>query len=183
MTPSLTSYDLAGDDPRPMTVAEVDALKSLVRQLPARHAIVIQIGAERGCSTLAMLEERPDLFIFSIDIGAAESEKQHLLEANLDTRHVVRGLGKSQDIGSFWPLDWYCDLLFIDGDHRRPGIDDDIYLWKTQVVGGIIAFHDYIPNPPAHIHGRVAEAVDEWQKKEPLERILLVDRLIAFRMK
>jgi predicted O-methyltransferase YrrM len=179
----LTSYDLSGADPNPMTAAEVDALKSLVRLLPGMP-IIIQIGAERGCSTLAMLEENPDAFIFSIDIGAAETEKQHLIEAGLPWQRVVRGLGRSQDIGEAWPVEWFCNLLFIDGDHRHPGIDDDINIWKPQVIDyGIIAFHDYIPNPAPHIHGRVAEAVDEWQKREPLERILLVDRLIAFRIK
>lgn len=182
-----TSYDLAGDNPNPMTVAEVDALKDLVREVGIAPT-VIQIGAERGCSTLAILEASPLAFILSIDIGIAEAEREHIDRAGLDNRRVVRGLGKSQDIGYAWPSNWQCDLLFIDGDHRRPGIDRDIKLWtRTVRGGGIVVFHDYIPNPPTGIRGRVAEAVDEWDKtnKDAGKSFVLIgitDRLIAFRV-
>jgi len=179
---TLTSYDLAGEDPNPMTKAEVTALKHLTRSITSHNPVIIQIGAERGCSTLAILEERPDAFIFSIDIGVAQGETDHLIEAGLDTRRVVRGLGKSQDIGAFWPMHWGCHMLLIDGDHRRPGIDDDLWGWCNKVyIGGVIALHDYIPNPPEHIKGRVAEAVDHWLEFHKCETILRENRLIAFR--
>lgn len=176
------SYDLAGPDPNPMTIQEVDALKALCRSLPA-DPIVIQIGAERGCSTLAILEERPDAFVFSVDCGVRPEEVENVKAAGLPWQRVVRGLGRSQNIGLHWPEAWKCDLLYIDGDHRRPGIDEDIAAWVPTVVsGGIIAFHDYIP--PAerapHIHGRVYEAVRAWLQREPQDMIRCTQRLIAF---
>lgn len=184
MTNRFTSYNLAGVDPNPMTVAEVDALKSIMHSLPI-NPVVIQIGAERGCSTLAMLEERHDTFIFSIDIGERPEERANLTRAQLNVERVVRGLGKSKEIGFAWPDYWTCDLLFIDGDHRRPAIDNDIIYWTPALkYYGYLVFHDYIPNPPAHIHGRVAEAVDQWYSdvgNEDYEKVSLVNRLLVYR--
>ena len=45
-----TSYDLAGDDPNPMTVEEVDALKLIMNKL--KPDVIVNIGAERGTSTM-----------------------------------------------------------------------------------------------------------------------------------
>lgn len=177
---ALTAKDLAGPDPKPMSKVEVDVLKELVSKLPPDPTI-IQIGAERGVSTLAMLEARPDAFIFSIDMGPRPEERANLIKAGLEWQRVVRGLGKSQDIGKFWPRHWTCDLLFIDGDHRRPGIDLDIQFWAGFVEGGgLIVFHDYIPNPPPRIKGRVASAVDELC--EGWNEVMYVDRIKAFRV-
>lgn len=173
----MRSYDLAGPDPNPMTKREIDALKSLCRELP-RNPRILEIGAERGCSTLAMLEERPDAFIVSIDVGERPEQKENLQKAGLPWRRVIRILGRSQVVGLYWP--WCFDLGYIDGDHRRPGIDEDIVLWAPKST--IIAFHDYIPPEKrgSHIHGRVWEAIQEWDKGER-EQLLWVDRLIAFR--
>jgi len=177
----LTSKALAGPDPNPMTVDEVDALKTLCRMLPS-NPVIIQIGAERGCSTLAMLEERPDAFILSLDIGERPEERKNLERAGLDWTRVVRGLGRSQNIGLHWPRGWRCDLLYIDGDHRYEGIRRDIEVWVDAVhEDGIIAFHDYIPDPPPHIIGRVARAVDELMAG--YEEIQWVNRLKAFRQR
>jgi predicted O-methyltransferase YrrM len=120
-------------------------------------------------------------------MGERPEERSNLEKAGLEYRRVVRALGKSQDIGKFFPLEWQCDLLFIDGDHRRPGIDDDINAWADTVKhGGYIVFHDYIPNPPQHIKGRVAEAVDEWKVNAVgfnyCRQESIVDRLLTFRL-
>ena len=174
-----SSYDLAGPDPNPMTVAEVDALKELVSMLPT-NPIIVNIGAERGTSTLAMLEERPDAFIFSIDTGQCQQEFSNLSKALLDTKKVVRILGRSQEIGDLWPYEVH--LVFVDGDHSAQGVSGDIFAWRDKIVkNGIFAFHDYIPEPiPAHIKGRVHVAVDSLM--QAYDRIMLVDRLIAFKV-
>ena len=163
---SLTSYDLCGPNPNPMTVAEVDALKSLLDpRVIIEHPVFIQIGAERGVSTIAMLEARYDAFIFSIDIGECPGEAENLRKANMDYRKVVRVLGKSWDIAQYWP--YPCDFLFIDGDHSEEGVKRDIIGWLPVVKkGGIVAFHDYIPEPiPPEIKGRVVYAVDSLMEK------------------
>jgi predicted O-methyltransferase YrrM len=177
---SFSSYDLCGPNPNPMTRAEVDGLKKLVRDLRS-HPVIINIGAERGTSTLAMLEERSDAFIFSIDVGQCEKEFDNLRKANLDWHKVVRVLGRSQNIGKYWPYNY--DFVFIDGDHSEQGVRGDIEAWVKNInpMGGIVAFHDYIPEPiPPEIKGRVVYAVDDMMKSQ--EEILWVERLKAFKI-
>lgn len=180
---TFSSYDLCGPDPNPMTREEVDLLKSLTRGLEDRP-IIVNIGAERGTSTLAMLEERPHAYMYSVDTGACLQEFANIRKAGIDDTNVLRLRGRSQEVG----LEFYggpIDLLFIDGDHSYQGVKDDIKVWFPHVKegGGIIAFHDYIQEPiPAHIHGRVVYAVDEWVKdNDEIEEIAWTHRLKAFR--
>ena len=179
----LRSYDLAGENPRPMTIDEVDGLKELVNELPD-NPIIIQIGAERGVSTMAMLEQRPDALILSIDLDERPEEFNHLKQGELPWQNVVRLLGRSQDIGVLLPTKIKCNLLFIDGDHRYEAVLADVRLWTSCVVlGGIIALHDYIPPPiPPQIKSRVYHVVEETLRKTHQE-IMWTDRLIAFRQK
>ena len=181
---SFSHRDLCGPDPNPMTLKEAEALQLVCAWLP-EFPVIIQIGAERGASTLAMLEERPFSFIFSVDIGPRPEEREHIERAKLNPRRVVRGLGRSQEIGRHWPNSWQCDLLYIDGDHKRPGIDRDIEYWtRTVKPGGYLAFHDYIPpgQRGPHILGRVYEAIQEWRATdEDFEEVLWVERLVVYR--
>jgi predicted O-methyltransferase YrrM len=182
------SYSLAGPDPNPMSVPEVDALKELVRAVPfPLPRTIIQVGAERGCSTLAILEACPDSFIFSIDVGERPEERANLERAGLPASRVVRGLGRSQAIGLHWPFAWEADLLLIDGDHRYDGVWHDIQVWSPVVkFGGTLVLHDYIPpdQRAPTIVGRVWEAVEDHKKTGLLTdwiEVLRVDRLVAFR--
>lgn len=178
----LTARQLAGPDPNPMTVAEIDALQSLVSVLP-KWPRIIQIGAERGCSTLAMLEARPEAFIFSIDVGERPEEITNVRAGGHDFVRVVRGLGRSQNIGAHWPDCWTADLVYIDGDHRYDGVLGDIVAWERIVNdGGLLAFHDYIlPEERAPtIVGRVYEAIQDSGLFERYKVALRVERILAF---
>ena len=173
----MNSFNLCGPDPRPMSCIEVDALKETVYKLP-KNPIIIQIGAYIGLSTMAILEARPDTFIFSIDIKPHPEEKENLLRAYLPANQVVRVLGDSSEIGKHWPVK--CNLLFIDGDHRYPAVKADIGTWVPKVKkGGLVAFHDYIL-PPYTTRSRVQVAVDEYFYRD--EEVLFVDRLKVFRI-
>lgn len=168
---------LYGPDPLPMTLEERDALASLCELLPD-NPVIVQIGAYIGASTVAMLSTCEDAFIFSIDIYPHREEMTNLIEAGLNFHQCQRVLGDSVDIGEFWPIP--ADLILIDGDHRYEAVVKDIKVWRDKVKkNGILAFHDYIPNPRPPIKGNVAKAVNELIKQKP---VLLVDRLIAFKM-
>jgi len=55
------------------------------------------------------------------------------------------------------------DLVYIDGDHSREFVSNDIRAWWPKIrPGGILSGHDYTPGNPqkGHIYG-VIEAVDE----------------------
>lgn len=183
---ALTSYDLCGPNPNPMTHAEVDGLKWLARTLPI-NPIIINIGAERGTSTLAMLEERSDAIIYSVDIGECPGEFANLRAAELDVSRVIRVLGRSQEVGINWEI--MADMIFVDGDHSEAGVAGDIMAWKDKIKpDGILAFHDYIPEPiPPEIKGRVIYAVSRLiESDNPVmnfEEILWIERLKAFRLK
>ena len=178
-----SSLDLCGPDPNPMTMEEVRVLKMLTRGL-CNHPTIVNIGAERGTSTLAMLEECPNATIYSVDIGECEAEFIHLRKAGLDETHVIRVLGESQKIDPtpYAPI----DMIFIDGDHRYEPVKQDIAVWTPFVrKGGIVAFHDYIPEPiPPHIRGRVVHAVDEWinANRDKFLFIVREQRLIAYQV-
>lgn len=175
------SYSLAGGEPMPLTIAELEALKDMCQSLP-ESPIVVHVGAGIGCSTLAILEERPKAVIVSIDYQYNTVELDNLKLAGLPWQNVIRITGKSQDVGKAWP--WYCDMVFIDGDHRRPFIDDDIRLFTKWLKQGRLAvFHDYIhpDDRGPRIKGRVYEAVEEWLEREPhFRRVVWVERMAGF---
>ncbi|MCC7447847.1 MAG: class I SAM-dependent methyltransferase [Anaerolineae bacterium] len=64
------------------------------------------------------------------------------------------------------------DFLFIDGDHRYPGVRRDYELYANLVrPGGLIAFHDIRPNPHADSI-QVFRLWDEIKATEQTEEII-----------
>ena len=156
------------------TVADVETLQALVKTLPD-NPVIVNIGACFGTSTLAMLEARPEAFIFSIDINVCPKEPEHISRAGLDVGHTVRVLGPSQNAGVYWP--YKVDMVFVDGAHGYPEVVRDIRAWRDKVRdGGILAFHDY--GKP--ICPEVKPAVDAEMKG--LVPFLHVESIVAFRM-
>jgi hypothetical protein len=95
-------------------------LKECAKTLPP-EPLIINIGAGAGTGVVAVLEERPDAFVFSIDKEEAKLERTSIQVCGLDPCRCVRLLGRSWDVGKHFPF--RVDLVFVDG--------------------GIIAFHDY----------------------------------------
>jgi len=156
------------------TVGDVDTLYTLVEMLP-ENPIIVNIGACFGTSALAMLEARPDAFIFSIDIGICPKEPEHIGKAGCDVGSVVRVLGPSQDAGIYWPFP--VDMVFVDGAHGYPEVVRDIRAWRDKVKSnGILAFHDY----GKAICPDVKPAVDAEMAGHTA--FLQVESIIAFRM-
>jgi len=141
---TLTAYDITGDAFFHYPV-DVETLHRLVNLLPL-NAVVINIGACWGTSAISMLEERPDLFIFSCDVNPwtdDDHEWGNLKKAELwDLHRCIRVLGRSQDAGKYWP--GQVDMVFIDGGHGLADCMNDAINWEPHIKpGGIIAFHDY----------------------------------------
>ena len=175
---TITAFDLS-DGNEPMSYGEINLLVSLAKRLPP-DPLIVNIGAADGVSTVAMLEARPDCFIFSVDIGECPQERANVEAAGLDPARLVRLLGRSQDIGKEFPYE--ADLVLDDGGHDYGSVRGDIEVWGPKVkIGGILAFHDYIPgenppNNPGEVYEAVTENLPDW-----FEQIGWVDRLIAFR--
>ena len=176
---TFNSYSLAGDDPNPMTVVEVDCLKKLIREFTARNPAIINIGAGRGVSTLAMLEESPFATIYSVDITPCEGEIKNAQKAGLDTSRIIRLLGSSRLIGRHWSFP--VDFIWVDGDHSYEGVKGDILVWSRHIVsGGVMAFHDcFDGDPPAHNPSGAGKAVRELMNPDDL--IMSCERIRAFR--
>jgi predicted O-methyltransferase YrrM len=176
----LSARDLT-DGKEPMSYAEIECLKKLARMLPDNPTIV-NIGADRGVSTLAFLEERPDCFIFSVDVLPCKEELENVRKGGHDHRKVVRLLGDSKVLGPKFP--YQCDMLFIDGDHWGAGKDIEAWVDTNKVKsGGVIALHDWQPGGCAPNNpGSVTEDVIEWRERAEYEQIAEVERVIAFRM-
>lgn len=155
------------------TPGDVDTLHRLAHLLPD-NPVIVNIGACFGTSALAMLEARPDAFIFSLDVNVCPLEAEHIRQAGQDARRVVRVLGASQETLRFWPA-CSVDMVFVDGAHDYAGVCEDArQAMRILKPGGIIAFHDYgTPSLPT-----VVRAVDTMmQGHEPL---LHVERIKAY---
>lgn len=141
---TLSAFDITGDEFFLYPV-DIETLHMLAEMLPP-NAVVVNIGACWGASAIAMLEVRPDLFVFSCDVKPwtdDEHEWGNLKKAGLWGLHrCIRVLGRSQDAGLYWP--GQVDMVFVDGGHGLEACTNDAVRWKAHIKsGGILAFHDY----------------------------------------
>lgn len=160
---------------------EITFLKDLVKDLPW-GANVINFGAGVGTSALAMIEERNDLRVTTIDIssggpnGGLENERNAFENAKMKKLLPAQILNDSADQGRKWIGKVW--MVFVDGDHSPQAVEDDIDAWLPHVLdGGIMAFHDYSSDTwPA-----VKEVVD--RKMLGYTQIGVVDTIAAYRIK
>jgi predicted O-methyltransferase YrrM len=157
-----------------MSEAEVMLLQDVAIDLPI-NPMVVNIGAGVGTSTAAILEVRPDAFIWSIDPKVEPREAEIMEKTGLrDLHRCFRILAKSQDLENFpHPV----DLCFVDGAHSDDPVRRDIEVWLPKVrVGGYILFHDYDHTLPG-----LTAIVDDAMANH--ERVGKVRFLVAFRKK
>lgn len=163
-----------------LTYAEVTLIKDLVRYIPS-NGVCVNIGAGSGTSIIALLEERPDLVVYSVDL--TDNGQAQFREAGMEQR-IIPIIGDSKQIDfslySTEPISW----LFVDGGHLEFEILGDIYKWIPRMKhGGIVLFHDYdSPN-----WSDVKRVVDGFSRMIPSmenryiwRHIGTVDTLIAF---
>jgi predicted O-methyltransferase YrrM len=171
----MNSYDIAKIHGQ-MSRAEVDLLKMIVNMTPEKPRIV-NIGAGFGTSAAAMLEERPEATIFSVDLQVRPEEEANVIAAGLNPSRLIRILSSSHRAGLSWPFT--IDLLFVDGSHSEANVRSDIALWTPKVEdGGFVLFHDYKHrNVPW-----ITEIVDNWAKYEGAVRLGEARYLVGFKV-
>ena len=140
-------------------VQERAFLEGLVAILPD-GARVINIGAQSGCSTIAMLRggrDIEDFYLYSIDIRPQPEEMEYALDCGLaDPQRFGQICQDSKVVGQHWSEDIH--LVFIDGDHSYDGCMGDIEAWEPHIVeDGYLVFHDY-----GYANPSVTQAVDDW---------------------
>jgi predicted O-methyltransferase YrrM len=170
---------------------ELAAMMARVKRL--QPAIVVEIGTYRGGSLHCWSSVCPPTTHFvSIDLpweanGEVDPEADmarmrdlfrpgQLLDWLKMDSHAAGTKNKLKDI-----LDSrQVDFLFIDGDHSYLGVKRDYELYHELVrPGGLIAFHDIVPNknhPEHDVHvfwgelkrrHRIDEVVDNNDREEP----------------
>jgi len=169
----MRTYEIA-DRYRMLDRSEVDLLQDVARMLP-REPICINIGAGTGTSGCAILEVRPDAFVFSIDKKPEPRERESLQELGFETSRCLRILSDSARAGEFWPIP--VDLVFVDGGHTVAQATADTLSWRPRIKkGGYMLFHDYkhrnLPN--------LTPAIDALM--EGYERVGEARYLVAFRI-
>ena len=163
-----------------LTHAEVTLIKDLAKYIQP-NGLCVNIGAGSGTSIIALLEERPDLMVYSVDL--TDNGQAQFREAGMEQR-IIPIIGDSKQIDfslySTEPISW----LFVDGGHLEFEILGDIYKWIPRMKhGGIVLFHDYdSPN-----WSDVKRVVDGFSQMTPSMKnryiwrhIGTVDTLIAF---
>lgn len=172
-----------------LTRDEVTGLKELAKMLP-ENPVVVNIGAGTGTSAVAMMEERTDLHMITIDIseggplGGLENERNAIENhESLDTDgRYEQVLADSKEYAKDYAGE--IDMVYIDGDHGYEGCKGDVEGWLPHIKdGGIIALDDYefSKYDQAKQWPAVKMVVDELLKPN-FEEILHMDSLIAFRV-
>lgn len=130
---------------------EILGLLSLLRSRPPRR--ICEIGSARGGALFLFSQiAAADAAILSVDIAynrprcwahrrlGHESQKITCMGAD---SHSSRTLAEVRR----WLGNDKIDFLFIDGDHSFDGVSSDYSMYSPWVrPGGIIAFHDIIPD-------------------------------------
>jgi hypothetical protein len=153
---------------------------AILRRIPEDCDIIgVEIGVLRGLTSVHLLEARPRLTLFLIDPWAEslpgdryydsgddngrKKQNEHNRDMKTALDNVRRYRNRARVIRArsinavYLANNQELDFVFIDGDHSREGVAEDIKLWFDRVkVGGWIGGHDYDhPKFPG-----VKEAVD-----------------------
>ena len=158
----MNSYDIAKQF-KMLSVEEVDLLKKCAVMLP-HNPVIVNIGANVGTSSVAVLEARPDAVVFSIDINPNILERSNAEDCGIDASRIIRILQSSQEVGKSFP--YQVDMTFVDGGHTDEDLTGDIYGWipKTKYIA---VYHDYHhPNyktkPNVNLDAIIDEAMKDW---------------------
>jgi precorrin-6B methylase 2 len=148
-----------------LSTDEIDLLQRCVKLLPA-SPVVVNIGANIGTSTCAILEANQGAFVFSVDLKPWPEEKENVLACGLDSKRVVRLLGNSAKIGVHFP--YQPDMVFVDGGHGDGAVQGDIVAWIPKCKH-VALFHDYhhpryAKKPGVHLDEIVDGAMTRWER-------------------
>lgn len=146
------------------SIPEIDALLSIVKQLP-NNANIVEIGTYLGATTAKIAKVLPNAKITTIDYCENDSNwvspynqyvKNYIvdkvLKEDVSIKHVLENVsrfpnvtflkGRSPECVSDW--DTELDLYFEDGNHFNPVLATNLEFWSKFIKqGGYLAAHDY----------------------------------------
>lgn len=148
--------------------SELRSFLELLSTEPPRA--VVEVGTGRG-GTLFLLAAVAQRDAVLVSIDAADKEGLFGGERVYKRRaRLYRALGAPGQSVVFISADSHhdqtrravevalhgrsIDVLFIDGDHTRAGVEADYRMYSPLVrKGGLVAFHDIVPGPAEHVGG------------------------------
>lgn len=156
---------------------EIKNLANVVKSINPK--VIVEIGTRKGGTLFTWCRYTNASKIISIDLpngihgGGYPEQKQKLYKAFLmdqpqksvhllqDDSHNQSTFNKLKDLLGNETI----DFLFIDGDHRYNGVKSDFEMYSPLVrKGGIVAFHDIIPNTSTHEDASTIEVPIFWKE-------------------
>ena len=168
--------------------------KMLARTLP-RHAVVAEVGVQRGRFAKVILQQAKPAALHLIDCWQHQDDDKYEADmANTTDQHHLRNLARTRQRlrrgvrqgrvvihqGFSVPMlatfsDHFFDWIYIDANHTCESVRADLEACLSKVrPGGIIAGHDYINTTYwKDLNYGVVEAVDEFCAEHNWEIIYL----------
>jgi hypothetical protein len=150
------------------------------------HPLVIaEIGVERGCNALDMLNEMNIKQLYLVDhyspygdcltSGGCPQDVQDMVYRDMFKRlqdYMNKTIFVTKDsvfASSLFP-DEFFDFIYIDGSHDYEPVKQDVISWWSKVkVGGVIGGHDYKNSP------YVEQLVKEFATEKQLQILEFLD--------
>jgi len=151
-------------DRRAGSLWDLMALASVVRVTDARRIFEIGTGAGRTTLNLAA-NTAEDATVFSLDLLDLP-RTGHSYQGQPEARKIRQLFG---DAETFAFDEWFgtCDFIFVDGDHRYPGVmRDSLIALKLVKPGGYIFWDDLAYGWPG-----VWRALRELSKTHAIRRV------------
>ena len=147
---------------------EVDYLIQLGKDLP-EYSKVVMLGVGPAMMLLALFEERETpIHVWAYDIADVASADAHLAETG-KSHWAALTYSDSVTAAQEWE-DNAVDVLLIDACHTFECVDRDIQAWWPKVkAGGLLFFHDYVPQPHDNYINGVRAAIEKHRMDDWLE--------------
>lgn len=155
-------------------------IKSLAEKVKSLNpAVIVEIGTRKGGTLFIWCRYTSASKIVSIDLpggihgGGYPPQKQKLYKSFLSDqpqRKLFLLQNDSHSENTFNQLvkilnGDLIDFLFIDGDHTYSGVKKDFEMYSKLVrKGGLVAFHDIVPNKTTHEDAETIEVPQFWNE-------------------
>lgn len=131
------------DIPGWMNKHDFQAIEALAACIPPQ-GVVVEIGSYLGRSSWSWAQSvHPSVKVYCIDPWP-DNHLPQFKEYVKDCPNIIPIQGSSPTMP--WNKDLRPDLVFIDGNHYSPHIENDLAFWTQQLnQNGILCGHDFNP--------------------------------------
>lgn len=140
------------DIPGYMPRTDLEIIEAIAACVPESGNIV-EVGSYFGRSSWAWAKSAPSTSkVYCIDPWPNSQVVKGIFDASIeDFKSYVQDCSNIIPIQGFsphipWPKDRCVDVVFIDGNHTSPHVDNDLSFWSEMLAPhGILCGHDFNP--------------------------------------